>query len=104
MSEMVKLVCNSIWFYSDIDEEIFFEWLQKIPSIQKIEAVSSDLNLYVDKKLLNDDDFRELLALFYRYKVDMKQLQTFLTKKNREWFYGSPKGYWHYRVFGKKKK
>lgn len=48
-----------------------------------------------------DNDLRELLALFYRYKIDMKQLRVFLNEQNKEWFYGRPKGYWHYRVFGK---
>jgi len=43
---------------------------------------------------------RELLALFYRYKIDMKQLQIFLNKNNKQWFQDNTKAYWHRRVFG----
>ena len=47
-----------------------------------------------------DQDLREILALFYRYKIDMKQLVVFLNNKNKMWFFDPPKGYWHRRVFG----
>lgn len=99
--ENVKLVCKSVWFYSKIDEEKFFEWVQDIKSIARINGVGDELYLFLTSSDIADDDLREIIALFYRYKIDMKQLTIFLNAKNKEWFFGSPKGYWHRRVFGK---
>ena len=96
----IKLVCKSVWYYSKIDEEYFFDWLDRIKSIEKIQGAGDELYLYVKKKM-PDDDLRELLALFYRYKLDMSQLKQLLNKDNKDWFFGKPKGYWHRRVFGK---
>jgi hypothetical protein len=98
----IKLICKSVWFYSNIDEDLFFEWIKKIPSIIRCDGRGDELYLYVNNAHISDDDLRELLALFYRYKIDMRQLQVFLQPNNKEWFYGSPKGYWHRRVFGLK--
>ncbi len=50
--------------------------------------------------MIPDEDLRELIALFYRYKVDMKQLEIFLNNDNQAWFYEGKKAYWHKRVFG----
>lgn len=48
-----------------------------------------------------DDDLRELLALFYRYKIkNMQQLQIFLNNDNKTWFYENKKTFWHKKVFG----
>lgn len=96
----VKLECPSITYCSQMDETAFFEWLKKIKGIKRMDGVREELNLYIDKPIL-DDDLRELIALFYRYKIDMKQLGVFLSDENRDWFWGKPKGYWYTKVFGK---
>jgi hypothetical protein len=55
--------------------------------------------------LLADNDLRELLALFHRYKIkNMSQLKVFLNETNRPWFYENKKSYWHKKVFGEKEK
>lgn len=96
----IRLVCTSIWYYSARDEDMFFEWIKNIKAIIRYDGVGSDLYLYVNKADLTDDDLRELLALFYRYKIDVKQLAQFLSTSDTEWFYGKPKGYWYKKVFG----
>ena len=96
----IKLVCKSVKYCSLVDEEYFFAWLDKIPSIEKCNGVGYEFYIYFKSSKIPDDDLRELIALFYRYKVDMKQLQVFLNAYNKEWFFGKPKGYWHRRVFG----
>ena len=100
MSYDITLVCKSVLYYSQIDEDLFFEWIKNISAIKKISGKGDELYLYFTSKQISDDDLRELLALFYRYKIDMKQLKIFLIDKNRAWFYGHPKGYWHKKVFG----
>ena len=101
MKNPIVLTCKSVWYYSRLDEDCFFEWIEKIPSIIKYDGKRDELYLYFSNNKINDNDLRELLAIFYRYKVDMKQLTIFLNNSNRSWFFEGYKGYWHYRVFGK---
>ena len=98
------LICKRVYFYSSKDEEAFFEWIKKIDCIKETWALRDELYLKVGSSRLSDKSLRDLLALFYRYKIDMKQLSRFLNERNREWFRDGvgPKGYWHRRVFGAK--
>jgi len=96
----IKLTCKKVTFYFQKDEEAFFEWIKKIKCINFISAIGDELYLHIKKKHISDDDLRSLIGLFYRYKVDMKQLQIFLNKNNQKWFFESPKGFWHKRIFG----
>jgi len=98
------LKCKSVWYHSTIDEDLFFEWISKISSIIKFDGVGDELYLYFNTTRISDGDLRELLALFYRYKIDMKQLAVFLNKKNQSWFFENRKAYWYRRVFGGQKK
>lgn len=100
----IKLICKSVWFYSQLDEKYFFEWLQNIKAITRYDGIGDELYLYCKSSVISDQALRDILGLFYRYKVDMKQLAVFLNSKNKEWFFGNPKGYWHKRVFGITKK
>ena len=94
------LICKSVWYYSMIDEDLFFEWVKKIPSISTFNGVKDELYLHLTKNCLPDEDLRELLALFYRYQIDMKQFKVFLNSDNKEWFYDNETAYWHKKVFG----
>ncbi len=96
-----KLLCKGVYYYSSHDEDAFFEWLKKISSITSMSFNLDELYLHFASDVIPDDDFREIIGLFYRYKIDMKQLQVFINNDNREWFCGKPKGYWYKRVFGK---
>ena len=102
--ENIILICKKIKFYSQKDEDAFFEWVKKITCIDKISATGDELYLHVIGNDLQDDGLIDLLGLFYRYNIDMRQLETFLTKKNKKWFFdGKTKGFWHRRVFGANK-
>lgn len=101
MSNYIILTCKSVWYYSSSDEDCFFEWIKKIPSIKKYSGKHEELFLYFESTTIIDDDLRELLALFYRYKIkNMKQLQIFLNDNNKTWFYENNKAFWHKKVFG----
>lgn len=95
-----KLICKKVKFYFENDETAFFEWIKKIKCINHISSVGDELYLHIKGKKISDDNLRNLIGLFYRYKIDMKQLQIFLNENNREWFYGKPKGFWHRRIWG----
>jgi len=101
--KIITLACKRTIFRSLFDKCAFFGWIDKIPSIIKYEGIYDTLYLSVKSDEIPDEDLRELLALFFRYKIDMKQLQVFLKKQNKKWFHdGKIKGYWYTRVFGKK--
>ena len=95
------LTCKAVKFYSHKDEDAFFEWIKKIDCIDGTSGVGDELYLEIACDDLHDHDLLDLLALFYRYKVDMKQLARFLTKDNKRWFYDNKKAFWHKKVFGK---
>lgn len=92
------LTCKSIYFYSMNDEAIFFEWIKKISCIQSFSGSGDELYLDLVDKELSYDDIKDLIALFYRYKINMKQLSSLLNEKNKEAFLP-----WKREIFGTKK-
>lgn len=93
------LTCISVKFYTTTDEDIFFAWLDKISCIEGLDAAKNELYLDLVERELEDADLMELIALFARYKIDMKQLARFLNDQNKNWFYNNKKAYWHKKVF-----
>src|SRR5438552_13679104 len=89
------LACKGVRFYGKKDEDAFFELIKKIDCIDDISGVGKDLFLYIAKDEIPDQDLDDFIGLFYRYKVDMKQLARFLTDDNRSWFYDNKKAFWH---------
>ena len=103
MAKKVTLICKRVYYYSPTDKELFFEWISRIPSIKSFEGVHDELHLFVENSEIPDQDLREIISMFYRYKIDMKQLQIFLNPKNKSWFHGTGRGYWYKKVFGAKR-
>lgn len=98
------LICKKTTFYSLKDEDAFFESIKKIDCIEKFEGVYDELHLYIACLDLHDEDLRDLIALFYRYKIrKMNQLAIFLNKDNKKWFYDNKNAFWHKKIFGGKK-
>ena len=94
MNNPITLICKAVTYYSSFDEDLFFEWLKKIKSITKYDGKLDELYFYVASAAISDDDLRELLALFYRYKIkNMEQLKLFLNETNRHWFYERKQAY-----------
>ena len=98
---MVILLCTGVRYCSQTDEDIFFEWISRVPAIIKFHGSGKDLFLHIKSKRLSYKNLIELLALFYRYNINMKQLAQFLSPQNKQWFYENKTAYWHKRVFGK---
>lgn len=94
------LICKSVKFYCRKDEDAFFEWIKKIDCVDEISAVGRELYLHICADDIHDYDLRDLIGLFYRYKIDMKQLSRFLTDENRKWFYENKRAFWRKKVFG----
>ena len=94
------LICKSVIFYSPKDEDAFFEWIKKINCIKSTSTARDELSLHISNDAISDEDLDDLLALFHRYKINMKQLGRFLNEDNKQWFYENRKAFWHKKVFG----
>jgi hypothetical protein len=88
-------------FFSPGDEKACFDWLQSIPCVGSIGGRLRDIHIGV-KKPPSNSELRELLALFYRYRIDMRPLAAFKNKRNAAWFAEDRDTFWYARVFGKR--
>jgi hypothetical protein len=95
------LVCKMSVFNSVKDEEAFFEWIDRIDCVKRYRGVGEVLYVFLKNKELLEHDLVDLLGIFYRYKLDMKQFAKFLNEQNKPWFFDNKIAYWHRRVFGK---
>ena len=98
--EKTYLICKRVKYLSSLDEDHFFLWLNKIDCFDEISFFHDSIEITL-VSTVNDDCLREIVALFYRYKIDMTQLCKLLTEGNRHWFFENKKAYWHCRVFKK---
>jgi len=96
---MPKLYCKRVTFYSQEDEESFFYWINNINCIRKFDGEGDTIILHIKTRNISNVCLRELLALFHRYKIDMKQLSQFHNDSNRDWFFENKSAYWHRKVF-----
>ena len=91
---MIRLDCSRVWFGSQLDDEHLFEWAAEIPGFLRW-----DQDTLVVRSRLSEASIRDLLALFSRYSIPMRQLAQFENPKNTGWFRASHM-YWHKQVFG----
>lgn len=94
----VVLIAESVGFLSDGDERSFFGWIERVPGVKSVQGRGRALLITFARTRLPDESLREVIALFFRYGVEMTQLADLLTEANRAWF-ASPRAYWHRKVF-----
>ena len=70
---MPILTCKRVVYFSQGDEKAFFDWLNNIKAVRKWHGVYDTLFLHVQRRI-SDVGYRELKALFERYRIDRKQL------------------------------
>jgi hypothetical protein len=86
-------------FYSYPDEKSFFDRLEAVRSVQKIERRGRNLEIKI-RTPISKVGLRELLSVLTRYGVrDLSGLQQLTNSRNKMWFEG-PQTYWHRAVFG----
>jgi hypothetical protein len=83
-------------FFSANDESAMFEWLHKI-KILTVEGIGADLCFKLRRRP-TDGQLRDLLALFFRYGLNMRPLAALRTPANESWF-ADPAKYWFAAVF-----
>ena len=67
---MVRLDCSGITFFSQLDEKNLFQWALQIPGVLRWEQDT----LVVRSLSLSQASLRDLIALFFRYQLLMKQI------------------------------
>jgi len=96
----VELEVTETRFFSEFDESAFFEWLDKLPCVQKYVGRGKTLYITINSDAVSEDALREFLALFRRYGVEMRQLAAFDRREFSEWF-RDKRAYWYADVFVK---
>ena len=85
-------------YYSQVDEDHFFAWLQSIPAIKKIKGTRSGLELIVQRPF-DKESLRDLIALMTRYNVDCRPLRPLCDEQPDEYFRREGT-YWHSAIYG----
>jgi hypothetical protein len=94
-----ELIFTGGTFLSPGDEKALFNWLRSIPCVEGVEGHSNSLHVMLRKQPSNSE-LRELIALTYRYALNMRPLAALKNARNAAWF-GEDKGsFWHRRIFG----
>ncbi len=96
--EKITLTAEATVFYSPGDESAFFTWLKAMNFVHSVRGSGRYLDIVMSPAAMNEYDLRELLALFYRYGVDMKQLSVFSDGSQFE-FLRDRRGYWYKHIF-----
>ena len=75
---------RSVRYLSEGDEDIFFDWLNRIECVTSISGMGDLLTIEVERSAITDECLRELIALFSRYQVDLSQLANLATDEDRK--------------------
>ena len=91
---IVTLRARSVRFLSRHDEAAFFHWLRAIEEFASVRGDGDAIVIDVEKDKIGADALRELIALFHRYDIEMRQLRAFETRSNKSWL-ANERAYWH---------
>lgn len=81
------LICTPLTYYTQVDEELCFAWINKIPCIKSIKGVGRNLELFIETDSISKQDLCNLIGLFDRYKFNNpEQLEVFKNEDNQSWF------------------
>lgn len=67
------LVVKGPSFYAEGDETAFFNWLQSVPCVAEVTGHLRNLHIVLKRKPTRNQ-FRELDALFKRYRISRRSL------------------------------
>ena len=87
-------------FYSVEDEDHFFNWLYSLGAYKDVKGAGRELRLTLRTSRLSKKDQRKLIAIFSRYKIDLRVLRKLLEPAS-QW---PSKVYWFKEVFGRASK
>jgi len=86
MQRNIVLMCTPLIFYTRNDEELLFNWIDKVCSVTEVNGVGEVLYLSFSSSTIPNNELLDLMGIFDRYKFDQKQLLVFMNETNKEWF------------------
>lgn len=96
---VVELQADSVVFFSPRDEAHFFAWLDQMACVVEVVGRGRIIYIKVDRRRVDADALRDILAFFQRYRIAMAQLRAFDSEAFSSWFRRS-NTYWYRCVFG----
>ena len=97
-----ELIIQEGRYYSQADEKAFYDRLNELRCVKSVRGEPDGLHVALSSPP-TQMQLRELIALLYRYGLDMRPLASLRTERNAAWFANDRKKFWHARVFGKSK-
>jgi hypothetical protein len=94
----MRIVVRGPNYYSRNDEAAMFDWVAKISGLA-VEGEGVNLHFELRRRPSNAA-LRDLIALFYRYRLDMRPLAALRHPTNEHWF-AARDSYWFRSVFGR---
>ena len=82
------------------DEAAFFGWLQTIPGVVSVTGCGRELHIRLRATRISATALREFIALYQRYRGNMRELAQFANSSNASWFM-SKEAPWYAKVFGR---
>jgi hypothetical protein len=96
---IVELEASGIRYFSPGDENAFFGWLDRLPFVEKYSGQGCTLYIRVNAVALDAEGLRELIALFRRYGIGLRQLAQFDRDEYVDWF-RNKEAFWYSEIFG----
>jgi len=85
MDQKICLTIKPISHSTPKEEKLFLEWFQKIPSVTDVAQQDGNIHIFFADKEVPEDDLHDLSAVFYRFNIDIKQLNLFLDSIEKDW-------------------
>jgi hypothetical protein len=90
-------------FYSPGDERRLFQGFNEIDCIKQVEGVGRVLILDINLSRLSKEKLFELIALLWRYQIDIRPLRSLPERNKRFAWLAEPHFYWHASMFSMEK-
>ena len=97
-----ELIIQEGKYYSQADEKAFYDRLNQLRCVKSVRGEPDGLHIALSRPP-TQMQLQELIALLYRYGLDMRPLASLPTERNAAWFANDRKMFWHAKVFGKSK-
>ena len=81
----MKIFATDVAYYGRLDEDLFFEGLYRNPAFKSVKGIHRTLLIRIDARRLTWEATYDLVALFYRYGIDLKELSKIAVGRRREW-------------------
>lgn len=81
------LTIKPIEHKTSLEEKLFLEWFEQIPSVTEVKKQNGTIQIFFDKDEIPEDDQHGLAAIFYRFKMDIEQLNELLKLHGTGWLF-----------------